>query len=596
MAITPMKVADERRLINNTLELTVRGLMLRELVLNGIEADHDNRETERRIRIYSEDGKLVILNSGRGMSGDELRRALDLSHSGASKLARTDGRTNRGEGAKVASMAYNRLGLLYRSRKAGVVSTMRLFEGEHDWCVEDQESNDITAEQQARYDEAAPRGQDFTEVKLLGNSPLQQTAFDLYGCGELDEHEVASELWNRFYEMPALRDKADLPISIKFSNAFRPGANSDLVQFLPVRDAVEGDIKGFFGDNQKVVDVGNGIRISYLKYARRGERRGPLASNRGMGRGGGFAALEWRGEFFDVINDSWAHKSGSFGMLGQGQEVTVIVHLPDNYQSATHDRYRERIVVDGRALTLVDFRKLVADNRPAWLLKQIDQATKKADPRRTNETKLIKLARMQMELIRDSAGDILSKLLKKAKQDADDRDPNTRKRERNPNPTPRDPTPKKSRKEAGQSRVSIPSTMWVGGEQLEHYPDLEDNSAVFYPEVGEGQILLNEDSVYFTIIEEAVERELNSRAPELKDTDLKLLIRNKIKDVVGYHVSRQVVSALSLQKDLEWDADTLAQATHPSTLAATFYGCVSEIDQMTGDLTRKPEIKLIASA
>src|SRR3546814_19697932 len=94
--------------------------MRRELIRNAEEAAWlpEEESTGRRIevRVYRVDevNKLAVFNTARGMDGDELVRATDLSCS-IGKLQGLGGDDKRGEGAKVASLPANAAGLTFRS-------------------------------------------------------------------------------------------------------------------------------------------------------------------------------------------------------------------------------------------------------------------------------------------------------------------------------------------------------------------------------------------------------------------------------------------------------------------------------------------------
>src|SRR3546814_4214727 len=78
-------IADLEFHVRKNIEQCPRGLMLRELIRNAEEAAWlpEEESTGRRIevRVYRVDevNKLAVFNTGRGMDGDELVRATDLS-------------------------------------------------------------------------------------------------------------------------------------------------------------------------------------------------------------------------------------------------------------------------------------------------------------------------------------------------------------------------------------------------------------------------------------------------------------------------------------------------------------------------------------
>src|SRR3984885_8845846 len=124
--VAALRVANEAFLVSSTIERCPKTMMIRELMVNAIEAaalaaDHKH-VVIMSVRI---DGlpKLCIRNTGRGMSAVELDRICDLASS-LYKQNSLDG--NFGMGAKVASLPSNKHGLRYRSCKDGTVSQVVL--------------------------------------------------------------------------------------------------------------------------------------------------------------------------------------------------------------------------------------------------------------------------------------------------------------------------------------------------------------------------------------------------------------------------------------------------------------------------------------
>src|SRR5262249_54117937 len=143
---------------------------------------------------------------------EELIRATDLASSIRKKQG-LEGRENRGEGAKVASLPWNHFGLRFRSCHQGKVSEVVLARiddvyGRKREKVLDDNDNvvyeavwDIT---DAAASEGSPLDHDWTEVVCMGRSLDQDTTRFPYGeaHGEGRRREVLSEVFDRFYSMP----------------------------------------------------------------------------------------------------------------------------------------------------------------------------------------------------------------------------------------------------------------------------------------------------------------------------------------------------------------------------------------------------------
>jgi hypothetical protein len=215
--IEPLQVADVQFHVTKSIDQCPPGLQARELLMNAIEAEMLPNESEiRHIRIHAVPvqgvPKLAIWNTGRGMTAEELIRATDLASSIRKKQG-LEGRENRGEGAKVASLPWNHLGLRFRSCRSGKVSEVVLARvndiyGRRREQVLDERDNVVYQSVWDITDTAAAEGnqldRDWTEVVCMGRSPDQDTTRFPYGGahGEGRRREVLSEIFDRFYSMP----------------------------------------------------------------------------------------------------------------------------------------------------------------------------------------------------------------------------------------------------------------------------------------------------------------------------------------------------------------------------------------------------------
>jgi len=103
-AVTPLDVADEKFLVASLIERCPKTMMIRELMMNALEAARHAPEGQRLVEITAQpiDGvnKLAIWNTGPGMDAAELLRICNI----ASSIGKEKGLTgNFGMGAKVAS-------------------------------------------------------------------------------------------------------------------------------------------------------------------------------------------------------------------------------------------------------------------------------------------------------------------------------------------------------------------------------------------------------------------------------------------------------------------------------------------------------------
>lgn len=408
MTSSKVQVHDIDRLINNMLEQGPRGMMLRELIFNGIQAKRDPKEGDvRLIRIYSSAGKLIIINSGAGMDASELYDACQIAYSGSHKN-KTE---QRGEGAKVASLIFNPLGMRYRSRKNGVISqaTISYDPVNDNWPIisvtpspvalaGSNPENNITAEDILRYSKFVG---DFTEVKLLGMSTDHQTAYEPYDDIKPETNsKVPYEVFNRFYKFP--EPPAGLTLDLKFDNAFTRGNQTR--PFRTVSEVISyrlNDSNAFEHIEDREVTVGNNIRIEYVKHVRPSTKkpgsnsggRTPW-SNYSQGRDAAMGAIVYRGEMYDVHTEKWSHISSQFGVVGLQNQLSVFIHLPDDYPVSI-DRYRERLMRNRTPVSMAEFAPIVAASRPQWLIDMIQQSVGIRRNDRTAAAKLLKYMEKQ---------------------------------------------------------------------------------------------------------------------------------------------------------------------------------------------------------
>jgi hypothetical protein len=183
--------------------------MIRELSMNAIEAAAEasgEKIVHWTTGNYKGVRKAVIWNTGPGMSPGKLKEATDLACEINKCLGLDD---NFGVGAKVSSLANNKLGMRFRSCKAGRVSEVMLgydpqtkqyvrFEyelknGASDTVI------DVTA---AAIREGKRVDFDWTEIMLLGNSGGQDTAARPFANALTERTHIATALYRRFYRLP----------------------------------------------------------------------------------------------------------------------------------------------------------------------------------------------------------------------------------------------------------------------------------------------------------------------------------------------------------------------------------------------------------
>lgn len=357
--VAALRVANEAFLVSSTIERCPKTMMLRELVVNAIEAAA-TASTDKCVDITAVtiDGaqKLCIRNTGRGMSAQELDRICDL----ASSLYKENSLdANFGMGAKVASLPSNKHGLRYRSCKDGVASEVimgqrdgvygRLRRGEApDGST--LEVIDVTGTCRAEgYDMA----QDWTEVVLFGQSPAQDTVLDPYAANpKMEPDWLLTSLLLRFF-----RTAPD--VTVRLWPGIIGGATPRPLQTLA-------DL-GRLAEQSETVETPSGIRIHY-RYDPKAEDGGRPAI--GLGRPGAMGGLVYKNEIYDPRTArTWVLDAPTYGIPFGAKFCSVFVELPDDYL-VRPEAYRQFLRFRGgdqRQVFLHDFGQLVMVYLPAWL-------------------------------------------------------------------------------------------------------------------------------------------------------------------------------------------------------------------------------------
>jgi len=374
--VTPIKIADIDFTVSRQIEQCPKTMMLRELVMNAIEAaakgPQGRRLVELRGKAVAECGgarKLTIWNTGPGMSSNELDHICDLAASLGKDMA-LEG--NFGMGAKVASLPSNTLGMRYRSCRDGVVSQVILGKREgvygKVWVpVDDSFEEVVDVTDQVREEAEYSLAEDWTEVVLFGNRPEQDTVADPYdGDPAQDVQWITTYLYHRFYSLPE-----GVELVLHEGTHPRDGRR----QFKAIPDRAEA-----FG-RVETVDAGDGVKIHYYydpPYKNGGHNKsisGSLTSSVST------AAIIFRGEMYDVFKGrKWAADAPSFGIPFGARHISVHVELPDNFP-VRHEPYRRFIQLSGgdqRQVTVDAFAELVFRYRPDWLIEIINSLAPKA--------------------------------------------------------------------------------------------------------------------------------------------------------------------------------------------------------------------------
>jgi hypothetical protein len=357
-SIAPLRVANEAFLVASTIERCPKTMMIRELVVNGIEAAELAPADRRQIVIGSQavDGirKLRIWNTGPGMTGAELLQITDLA---SSIRKRNSLDQNFGMGAKVASLPSNRHGLRYRSCTAGRVSEVMMgyrngTYGRLRVGADQAEVLDVT--EACRRDGEYDLQSDWTEVVLCGNAPGQDTVVSPYDeAPKVPADWMGRYLENRFFRLPS-----DVRLTL-MPEIWGGAAPRDLVGL--------DDRRAQFGRTETRTTP-SGVKIHY--YFDPPEGTSTRSAAGAIAPGTSHGSIVFRNEMYDVRSgETWLNEAPVYGIPFGAKYCSVFVELPDDYL-VWPEVYRQFLRFQGneqRQIFLADFSALVRAYMPGWL-------------------------------------------------------------------------------------------------------------------------------------------------------------------------------------------------------------------------------------
>lgn len=370
MKSEPLKVRDEKFLINRTIQQAPRGTLVREFFKNAEESAASSAPGNRRIRIYPVeiDGvrKLAFWNTGPGMSDEELRQATDLSSS-INKAMSLDG--NFGIGAKVSGLTVSPHGIRYRSCKNGLVHEVTIgYDDEQQtyvrFAVELPDGTyetvyDVTA---AATNEGCDLNFDWTEVVLYGESPEHDTVAEPLGEGKSqDRSYVPTTIFRRFAEWV---DGLEVRIDVAMTKG---GGKDETGKTRPLR--LLRDILPQLPNHALVSDASNGVCVRYI-HDPKAENSGHTLSARANAATSSttFCALVHKGERYDFkTGKAWSAVAPDFGIPFGSRVLTVEILLPPDM--AMPNQYRDSLAwpEDRSPMSVADFSIFVRELMPDWV-------------------------------------------------------------------------------------------------------------------------------------------------------------------------------------------------------------------------------------
>jgi hypothetical protein len=356
--IAPLKVANEAFLVSSMIERCPKTMMIRELVMNGLEAAVSAAPGQRRVvigpRQHEGARKLRIWNTGSGLTAAELLQITDLASSLRKQNSLDE---NFGMGAKVASLPSNQHGLRYRSCAGGRVSEVVL--GYRDGTygrlrIGPERAEVVDATEACLAEGDYDLSIDWTEVLLGGNSAGQDTVAAPYGPSlKVGSDWMGTYLENRFFRLPQ-------DVSLTLMPDIWGGAEP--------RDMIGlDDRQGEFGRTETRVTP-SGVRVHYYFDPPVGEST--QSAEGAIGASFSRGAVVYRDEMYGVRSgDAWLQDAPNYGVPFGAKYVSVFVELPSDYP-VWPEAYRQFLRFRGhdqRQVHLENFSALVRSYMPSWL-------------------------------------------------------------------------------------------------------------------------------------------------------------------------------------------------------------------------------------
>ncbi len=367
-AVTALEVADGAFLVASLIERCPKAMMLRELMMNALEAAQHAPEGQRVVEIsaISFDGvsKLAIWNTGPGMGARELLRICDIASSLRKEKSLTG---NFGMGAKVASLPSNQLGMRYRSCKQGKVHEVILGKSEGTYGrlrrrdPETGEHVEVVDVTDLAVADGKSTNHDWTEVVLLGNDAAQDTVTDPYaGDPAQDAQWLATYLYHRFYRLP----ENTKVVLLKGTNKLNGNR-----QFEPI----PARLRHF--ERSESVTLPNEIKVHYLYDAPYDKATGHNKSISGaIASAVSTCAVIYKNEMYDVRKGrNWTFDAPIFGIPFGAKHISIHVELPDDF-AVVPDAYRQFLrhaAGEQPHVSVNDFAEIVRESRPVWLVEII---------------------------------------------------------------------------------------------------------------------------------------------------------------------------------------------------------------------------------
>jgi hypothetical protein len=594
-SVTALQVADEDFLVASLIERCPKLMMVRELMMNALEAAQHAPQGRRVVEISAlpMDGtdKLAIWNTGPGMDDYELLKICNIASSLGKEKSLTG---NFGMGAKVASLPSNQRGMRYRSckngrvnevilcKRDGVYGRLRRHDRETDAFVEVVDVTDIALQ------DGRPLDEDWTEVVLLGNEPEQDTVKDPYnGDPELDAQWLATYLYHRFYR---------LPDGVKVSLLKGTNKLDGNRQFEPI----PARLRHF--ERYETVSLPSSLKVHYLYDAQYNGTGHNKSISGAIASAVSTCAVVYKNEMYELKKGKqWTFEAPVFGVPFGAKHISIHIELPDNLP-VVPEAYRQSLQYTGGEqlrLQASDFAELVRENRPQWL---IDLIHSFAPDSRTSDQIRDELQRLLNQLrvrrvspkVTTQGGTNVTYGAGPATDVAQGVGGGGGGTGQRPKPTDLSVMPTGAKRaEMFKNLERAPEIIPLHTEEEIDEKGLKGRAARYVMEAG--QLFVN---MKYPAINE-MRAQLEAEYAGSNDLDMmRSLVQQSAQDSMILRVGRTVVYALAKQLNKEWDQKALETASSPESLsmaADNFGDAMQNIRRAIGKALRTSRVDVDAA-
>lgn len=370
MRSEPLKIHDEKFLINRLIQQAPTGTLIREFFKNADESAALAPEGQRLIKIYPVEiegvSKLAFWNTGIGMDAKELKQATELSSSINKKMS-LDG--NFGIGAKVSGLTISQAGIRYRSCKDGCVHEVTIGYEEEEGTYVRFVATLPDGTQETIYDvtetvrrEGKDLDYDWTEVVLFGESDDHNTVSEPLGRGKrVDRSFVTTNIFRRF---ASFSEGVDVKIDVAMTKG---GGKEETGYFRRLKTLDQ--IVDKLPRHQTVNEPDDDIAIHYIYDPKHGSSSHSLSARANPATGSTtFCAIVHKGERYDFkTGKAWSSAAPNFGIPFGSKVLTIEILIPDSM--ALPNQYRDGLTwpVDRSAMTAEYFDYFVRELMPDWV-------------------------------------------------------------------------------------------------------------------------------------------------------------------------------------------------------------------------------------